>query len=102
MGEMCLETSLTEENASAPLHALAQYFALDKLELAIKEEQERREEEARKAHEEHLEKIFFETFRDLLTSPRCSPRCSTQQRRTPLRRCCLCVQCGDPTTVPSP
>jgi hypothetical protein len=50
-GRQVRETTLTEENALA-LHALAQYFALDKLQGANEKEQERCVEATRKAEEE--------------------------------------------------
>jgi hypothetical protein len=74
MGDKYIETRLTEENSSS-LHALAQYFALDKLEIVIKQEQARREEEARKAEEEARK---------------------AKQRVDQAK----CFRCGVPTTVP--
>jgi hypothetical protein len=97
MGDKYLETDLTEENASA-LHALAQYFALDKLEIAIKQEQERREEEARNAEEEEsrrIEEMLCRAMQGLASSF----LGSTQQRSSNGGVCC--VECGNRTTVPS-
>jgi hypothetical protein len=51
LGNEQLQSTLTEENASA-LYGLATYFGIEKLEQAIKEEQERREQAIRDAEAE--------------------------------------------------
>jgi len=95
LGPVYLQDSLTEENASA-LFALASYFDLDKLQKAIKTEQEKRVELARKEEQER---------RDALERLR-QHREEENRRRLAQRalfRCrTRCVSCGDPcTTAPT-